>query len=162
DGRVIQIDTPQTLYAKPADVFVAGFIGSPAMNFVRARLEGSNGSLLASFGSTSLELPTRLLPPAVASRAGSDVILGLRPEHLELATDGCGKPVLRAPVALAEPVGSQVIVHLDPDALELDSGSEFCACLGSRSSCDRGEVLTLAVDPATLHFFDPETEIALS
>ncbi|HSC49266.1 MAG TPA: ATP-binding cassette domain-containing protein, partial [Gaiellaceae bacterium] len=47
DGRVIQIDTPQTLYAKPADVFVAGFIGSPAMNFVRARLEGSNGSLLA-------------------------------------------------------------------------------------------------------------------
>ena len=162
DGRVIQIDTPQALYAKPTDVFVAGFIGSPAMNFVRARLEGSNGTLQASFGATNLELPTRLLPASVASRAGGDVIVGLRPEHLELATDGCGHPVLRAPVALAEPVGSQVIVHLDPDALQLDSGSEFCACLSSRSSCDRGEVLTLAVDPATLHFFDPETEIALS
>jgi multiple sugar transport system ATP-binding protein len=162
DGRIIQIDTPQVLYAKPADVFVAGFIGSPAMNFLRARLEGANGTLVASFGSTALELPTRLLPASVASRSGSDVIVGLRPEHLELATDGCGKPVLRAPVALAEPVGSQVIVHLDGDALELDTGSDFCACLSSRSSCDRGEILTLAVDPTTLHFFDAETEIALS
>lgn len=55
-----------------------------------------------------------------------------------------------------------MIVHLDADALELDSGSDFCACLNSRSSCERGEVVTLAVDPASLHFFDPETEIALS
>src|SRR5213076_2784696 len=54
DGRLIQLDTPQALYARPADLFVAGFIGSPAMNFVRARLEGSNGTLVASFGSTSL------------------------------------------------------------------------------------------------------------
>jgi multiple sugar transport system ATP-binding protein len=162
NGRIVQIDTPQALYANPADLFVAGFIGSPAMNFVRARLEGANGSLVASFGSTRLELATQLLPASVAGRAGGDVIVGLRPEHLEIATDGCGKPILRAPVALAEPVGSQVIVHLDPDALELDAGSDFCACLSSRSSCERGEVLSLAVDPASLHFFDPETEIALS
>src|SRR6187551_3767553 len=66
DGRLIQVDTPQALYARPADLFVAGFIGSPAMNFVRARLEGSNGSLVASFGSTKLELATRLLPASVA------------------------------------------------------------------------------------------------
>jgi hypothetical protein len=56
-----------------------------------------------------------------------------------------------------------VIVHLELDTLEIgDTGSDFCACLDSRSACDRGEELTLAVDPATLHFFDPETEIALS
>ena len=162
EGRLVQIDTPQALYANPVDRFVAGFIGSPAMNFVRARLEGANGTLVASFGSTELELSARLLPASVAGRAGGEVIVGLRPEHLEIATDNCGKPVLRAPVALAEPIGSQVIVHLDPDALQLDPGSDFCACLNSRSSCDRGEVLTLAVDPATLHFFDPETELALS
>jgi multiple sugar transport system ATP-binding protein len=165
DGRVIQIDTPQALYARPADLFVAGFIGSPAMNFVRARLEGSNGTLVASFGSTRLELATRMLPPSVAHRAGGEVIVGMRPEHLEVATTLDGRPVLRAPVALAEPVGSQVIVHLDLDldTLEIgDTGSDFCACLDSRSSCDRGEELTLAVDPETLHFFDPETEIALS
>jgi multiple sugar transport system ATP-binding protein len=165
DGRVIQIDTPQALYAHPADLFVAGFIGSPAMNFVRARLEGSNGTLVASFGSTQLELATRMLPPSVAHRAGGEVIVGMRPEHLEVATTLDGRPVLRAPVALAEPVGSQVIVHLDLDldTLEIgDTGSDFCACLDSRSSCGRGEELTLAVDPETLYFFDPETEIALS
>jgi len=131
------------------------------MNFVRARLEGSNGTMVASFGSTELELSTRLLPASVAGRAGGEVIVGLRPEHLEIATDGCGKPVLRAPVALAEPVGSQVIVHLDLDCVSIGD-SDFCACLDSRAVCDRGEQLALAVDPASLHFFDPETEIALS
>jgi multiple sugar transport system ATP-binding protein len=163
DGRLIQVDTPQALYARPTDLFVAGFIGSPAMNFVRARLEGSNGTLVASFGSTQLELATRMLPASVARRAGGEVIVGLRPEHLELASSADGRPCLRAPVALMEPVGSQVIVHLELDALPIgDTGSDFCACLDSRSVCDRGELLTLAVDPATLHFFDPETEIALS
>jgi len=161
EGRLVQLDTPQTLYARPADLFVAGFIGSPAMNFVRARLEGSNGTMVASFGSTKLELPTRMLPAAVARRAGGDVIVGLRPEHLEIASGSDGRPVLRAPVALSEPVGSQVIVHLDLDCASVGD-SDFCACLDSRSMCDRGELVTLAVDPATLHFFDPETEIALS
>jgi len=153
DGRLIQVDTPQALYASPADMFVAGFIGSPAMNFLRARLEASNGTVFAAFGSTKLELP-----PSVARRAGTDVIVGLRPEHLELANGSCnGKSLLRAPVALAEPVGAQVIVHLDLG----ESGSAFCACLDSRTAFDRGELLTLAVDPASLHFFDPETEAAL-
>jgi multiple sugar transport system ATP-binding protein len=161
DGRLIQVDTPQALYTHPADLFVAGFIGSPAMNFVRARLEGSNGSLVASFGSTRLELATRMLPPSVAGRTGGDVIVGLRPEHLEIASGADGRPVLRAPVALAEPVGSQTIVHLDLDCASVGD-SDFCACLSSQSPCDRGEMITLAVDPATLHFFDPETEIALS
>jgi multiple sugar transport system ATP-binding protein len=89
------------------------------------------------------------------------VIVGLRPEHLEIASGSDGRPVLRAPVALSEPVGSQVIVHLDLDCASVGD-SDFCACLDSRSVCDRGELVTLAVDPATLHFFDPETEIALS
>jgi multiple sugar transport system ATP-binding protein len=154
DGRLIQVDTPQALYASPVDMFVAGFIGSPAMNFVRARLEGSNGTVFAAFGSTKLELP-----PSVARRAGAEVIVGLRPEHLELANvSRNGKPLLRAPVALAEPVGAQVIVHLKL----AESGPAFCACLDSRTAFDRGELLTLAVDPASLHFFDPETEAALS
>jgi multiple sugar transport system ATP-binding protein len=161
DGRLIQVDTPQSLYTHPADLFVAGFIGSPAMNFVRARLEGSNGSLVASFGSTRLELATRMLPPSVAGRTGAEVIVGLRPEHLEIASGADGRPVLRAPIALAEPVGSQTIVHLDLDCASVGD-SDFCACLSSQSPCDRGEMITLAVDPATLHFFDPETEIALS
>ena len=162
DGRLVQIDTPQALYDRPADLFVAGFIGSPAMNFVQAHLEASNGTLVASFGSNALELPERSLPPALA-RGVHDVIIGLRPEHLDVAANGSnGKPVLRAPVTLAEPVGAQVIVHLDLATVRVgEQSGDFCACLDSRRVCSRGETLTLAVEPATMHFFDPETETAL-
>jgi multiple sugar transport system ATP-binding protein len=164
-GRLVQVDTPQALYEHPADLFVAGFIGSPAMNFVRARLEGSNGSLTARFGSTSLDLPTRALPATVAGRTGQDVIIGLRPEYLEdaaTARDG-GHCRLCAPVILAEPIGSEVIVHLELDAPPVDSEhASFTACLGASCQAERGELLTLAVDPASLHFFDPETEVALN
>ena len=160
DGRLVQIDTPQALYDRPADLFVAGFIGSPAMNFVRARLEASNGTVRASFGSNALDLPARALPHALTGDRLQDVIIGVRPEHLDLAVDG--KSVLRAPVTLAEPVGAQVIVHFDLETLTVaDQGGDFCACLDSRRPCSRGETLALGVDPATLHFFDPETETAL-
>jgi multiple sugar transport system ATP-binding protein len=163
DGVLVQVDTPQALYDRPADLFVAGFIGSPAMNFVRASLEASNGSLLASFGSNTLELPARALPRAVTEKRVRDVILGLRPEHLDLALSDSDGAVLRAPVTLAEPVGAQVIVHLDLETLPAGGeGTDFCACLDARRVCSRGETLTLSVDPSPVHFFDPETEIALS
>src|SRR5215211_5274302 len=74
-GVLQQVGSPMELYNHPRNIFVAGFIGSPAMNFVRARLEGSNGTLVASFGSTRLELATRMLPPSVAHRAGGEVIV---------------------------------------------------------------------------------------
>jgi multiple sugar transport system ATP-binding protein len=182
-GRLVQVDTPQTLYERPADLFVAGFIGSPAMNFIRARLDGSNGRVTARFGSTSLELPSRELPSSVASMNGREVIIGLRPEHLD-TTPFDGRPLLRAPVTLAEPVGSEVIVHLELDAppvvtrdttelahdtgaperpiLENGAGTDLTACLRSCGPVERGQTLTLSVDPASLHFFDPQTETAFA
>jgi len=165
DGRIVQLDTPQRLYERPADLFVAGFIGSPAMNFVRARLEGSNGRVVASFGSTRLELPTPALPAAVAGRSGGEVIIGLRPEDLEEASvvGSSGQPLLNARVTLAEPVGSEVIVHLELDTP--DAGPDragFRACLGPRCRAMQGETVALAVEPSSLHFFDPETEVALT
>jgi multiple sugar transport system ATP-binding protein len=185
-GRLVQIDTPQALYERPTDLFVAGFIGSPAMNFLRARLTGSNGRVLAELGSTSLELPAHALPASVAAQNGREVIIGLRPEHLEEAASARrdGRPLLHAPVTLAEPIGSEVIVHLELDAppvvtrdtteLAQDSGAPerpilergartpLTACLRSCGPLERGQTLTLSVDPASLHFFDPETESALS
>jgi multiple sugar transport system ATP-binding protein len=105
-------------------------------------------------------LPARTLPRALSNERLQDVIIGVRPEHLDLAVDGMS--VLQAPVTLAEPVGAQVIVHFDLETLTVaDQGGDFCACLDSRRVCSRGETLTLGVDPATLHFFDPETETAL-
>jgi multiple sugar transport system ATP-binding protein len=184
-GRLVQVDTPQALYERPTDLFVAGFIGSPAMNFLLARLSGSNGHLVAEIGPNTLELPSRFLPASVARRLGREVIIGLRPEHFEDASAARtnGKPVLRAAVTLAEPVGSEVIVHLELDAPPLrsleraelaaddavaekpileDSGNtQMTACLRSRAAIVRGQMLTLAVDPSTFHFFDPDTEAAL-
>ena len=184
-GRLVQVDTPQVLYDRPVDLFVAGFIGSPAMNLVRARLRASNGSLLAEVGSRTLELPKDTLPASVAGRDGREVIVGIRPEHLEDAdlTPANGRLVLEAPVTLAEPVGAVVIAHfeldtppvLTKDTIELardvddldapqsdDAGRVSCtARLDPRTKASRGDVLRLVVDPRSLYFFDPETETAL-
>ncbi|HEY6149210.1 MAG TPA: sn-glycerol-3-phosphate ABC transporter ATP-binding protein UgpC [Gaiellaceae bacterium] len=184
-GRLVQVDTPQALYDRPVDLFVAGFIGSPAMNLVRARLRASNGSLLAEVGSRTLELPKDTLPASVAGRDGREVIVGIRPEHLEDAdlTPANGRLVLEAPVTLAEPVGAEVIAHfeldtppvLTKDTIELardvddldapqsdDAGRVSCtARLDPRTKASRGDVLRLVVDPRSLYFFDPETETAL-
>ena len=185
-GRLVQVDTPQALYERPVDLFVAGFIGSPAMNLVRARLRASNGSLFAEAGPTELELPADTVPASVAARAGGDVIVGIRPEHLhdaELDGPANGRLVLEAPVTLAELVGAEVIVHfeldtppvLTKDTIELardvdeiaatqggeDERVTCTARLNPQTKASRGDVLRLVVDPASLYFFDPETETAL-
>jgi multiple sugar transport system ATP-binding protein len=159
-GRLVQVDTPQALYDRPVDLFVAGFIGSPAMNLVSAQLRASNGSLLATVGSTELELPAGAVPTSVAARAGRDVIVGFRPEHLEdaeLVRPANGRLLLEAPVALAEPVGAEVIVHF-----ELADDVPCTARINPRTKAARGDFVRLAVDPASLYFFDPESETALS
>jgi multiple sugar transport system ATP-binding protein len=180
-GRLVQVDTPQALYDRPIDLFVAGFIGSPAMNLVRARLRRENGGFATEFGSSSLALPERALPPGAAEFVGRDVILGVRPEHLHDAAldgrDGCA--TLTAPVSLAEPVGAEVIAHFELDVppvvtrdtveLARDAGADdltaTCATLTARldprSDVAIGHVVTLAIDPSALYFFDPETERAL-
>jgi multiple sugar transport system ATP-binding protein len=184
-GRLVQVDSPQALYDRPVDLFVAGFIGSPAMNLVRARLSASNGSLLAEVGSRKLELPASTVPASVAARAGGEVIVGIRPEHLEdaeLAGPANGRIQLEAPVTLAEPVGAEVIAHfeldtppvLTKDTIELardvddidgepnhDDRVTCTARLAPRTKAARGEPLRLVVDPASLYFFDPESETAL-
>ena len=185
-GRLVQVDAPQALYDRPVDLFVAGFIGSPAMNLVRAQLRASNGSLVAEVGSRKLELPASTVPASVAARAGGEVIVGIRPEHLEdaeLAGPANGRIMLEAPVTLAEPVGAEVIAHFELDtppvltkdtielALDVDddvdveqSRDEQVICtarLDPRTKASRGERLRLVVDPASLYFFDPETETAL-
>ena len=184
-GRLVQVDAPQALYDRPVDLFVAGFIGSPAMNLVRAHLHASNGSLVAEVGSRKLELPASTVPGSVLERAGGEVIVGIRPEHLEdaeLSGPANGRIMLEAPVTLAEPVGAEVIAHFeldtppvltkdtielapDVDDLDAEQGRDkrvICtARLDPRTKASRGERLRLVVDPASLYFFDPESETAL-
>jgi multiple sugar transport system ATP-binding protein len=185
-GRLVQVDAPQALYDRPADLFVAGFIGSPAMNFVRARLSGSGSDLVAEFGDASIALSERGLPRSVSTLAGREVILGLRPEHLEdaaLTGSTNGHSTVEASVMLAEPVGAEVIAHFELDApavvtrdiqeLARDVGHDtqigklpteratFTARLDPRTKAARGQRLKLVIKPSSLYFFDPETESAL-
>jgi multiple sugar transport system ATP-binding protein len=187
EGRLVQVDEPQTLYDRPTNLFVAGFIGSPAMNFLRARLSADNGSVVAEIGRSKLLLPERALPGSVVDYTGRDVILGIRPEDVEdssVCGPRNGRPVLEAPVTLAEPMGSELIAHCELDAPQLvtrdtvdlarDLGEEppngsaapteravFTARLDSRCKAVRGHTIGLVIEPSSIYFFDPDTEVAL-
>jgi multiple sugar transport system ATP-binding protein len=122
DGRLQQLDAPQSLYDDPANLFVAGFIGSPAMNLVGATLaEAGPGRVYATFGSHRLLVPPAVLNrrPGVRGAAGRPVIVGIRPEDLEdaeFASHTDPDALLDVTVTLAEPLGAEVVAHFDIDA----------------------------------------------
>ena len=178
DGRLEQCDTPSALYERPANLFVAAFIGSPAMNLVRARMEtGEDGEPALRLGSHVLPLP----PGAPLERLGGDeVIVGIRPEALDDTRHARRTGVLELPVALTEALGSDLLVHLELDADEVvapDVAIEREAA-GLTAMAERARTLLVArmpphtpavpgrrlrvcIDTAALHFFDPATELAL-
>jgi multiple sugar transport system ATP-binding protein len=186
DGHLQQIDTPQGLYDRPANLFVAEFIGSPSMNLVGCDLVRANGSFEAVFvgGSRRLRLPQALLDErsALPSFENRRLILGIRPEDLEdasIAGGGDDGQSLEATVDIREDLGSDVLVHfgigappvrgedvaaaLGEEALEATAaqaqakGSLFVARVDRESTAREGGPLRLAVNTRRLHFFDPET-----
>ncbi len=190
-GMLQQVDTPQTLYDHPANLFVAGFIGSPAMNMVEAELSVENGALFAKFAAFRLRLEDKLVSarPALKAYDGKKVVLGIRPEDMEdaaLAADAPEDHRITARVDLREALGSQVLVHftveaplvLTEDTKELasDVGTEalesledlakkeestFVAQLDPRTAIKEGEQVQLVVDTGRLHFFDPGTGLGI-
>jgi multiple sugar transport system ATP-binding protein len=174
DGRLEQVDSPRELYQHPRNLFVASFIGSPAMNLVRSRLETDNGRVFASLGSQRVPLPPSLLEerPGVRRAIGSDVVLGIRPEAFEDARLSSPVPdehMLDVDVSLAESLGSEVIVHFEletsPVPVFETNGSgawtHMRARVDPRTSAETGTSLRLALDVERLHFFDPATQRAL-
>jgi multiple sugar transport system ATP-binding protein len=183
-GLLQQVAGPQELYDRPANLFVAGFIGSPAMNMVEATLERDGERLRAAFGSSRLEVDPRVIEarPALRAYEGRDVVLGIRPEDLHDASITTGTPAERrftATVDLREALGSEVVVHLTVDAppvltedtIELARDrdatetieeaaaareSTFVARLDPHTVAREGGRLELAVNTASLHFFDPQ------
>ena len=138
DGIVEQAGAPLELYDSPANLFVAGFIGSPAMNFITGRIE--NGRFVSAKG---LELP---ISAAAAKAAGDrDVIYGLRPEHIHTASDGIAGTAL-----LVEATGSEVFARLDCDG-------EVISCLFRERGLllQHGEDVSIRIDAADVHLFDP-------
>jgi multiple sugar transport system ATP-binding protein len=157
EGTLQQLDTPAVLYEDPVNLFVAGFIGSPAMNVVPARLNSADGRVFASFGDHRLAVPEAALGrrpgagPLVAS--GGEVALGIRPEDLEDAEFAAGAgadEILEVTVDLAEPLGAETIAHFDAVA-----GVPFTARLSPRTTVRAGRRVKLAVDVDRLHLFDP-------
>jgi multiple sugar transport system ATP-binding protein len=168
DGRLEQADDPRRLYAQPDNTFVAGFIGSPAMNLVRSRLVSREGAPAVELGPHRLPLPDSLLARrrSLAEYVGREVVVGIRPEDIEdAAYVGAAPPEwqLVATVAVAEPLGAETIAHLHLNGGRKDVLDEaaLVARLHPRTSAEAASSLRIAVDAERLHFFDPDTEAAL-
>ncbi len=175
DGYLQQIDTPQNLYDKPTNVFVAAFIGSPSMNLYESTLtiDGDAGSL--TIGSQTIPLSPLSLAsrPALRDYSGKRIVLGIRPEDFEDATLDTGDhPTIAAPVSLLEALGSEIMVHFtvdaarvdsgDPDAVEEASGTtNAVGRFNPRSHVQPGETAQIAITTENLHFFDIETRSAI-
>jgi len=190
-GEIQQVASPQDLYDHPVNLFVGGFIGSPAMNMVEATLARANGSLAVEAGGQRIALEEEAVSarPALKNFDGRKVVLGIRPEDLEdaaLATDVPADRRLRGKVELREALGSEIMVHFTVDAppaltedvreLAQDIGDEravkeategtqqhttMVGRFGARSGVRVGETAEVAVDTRALHFFDPESGLGI-
>jgi multiple sugar transport system ATP-binding protein len=146
DGVIQQLADPQTIYDKPANLFVAGFIGSPTMNFISGTLEQSSLGLALRHGDQTLVLPNA--PPA-ASYVGRKIIAGVRPESFYSGTSAA---TLSGTVDVVEPTGPDTMVILNV------GGQMVTTRLGARERPELGAPMTLSVDTAAINLFDPETE----
>jgi len=156
-GTLQQVGAPEILYNRPANLFVAGFIGSPAMNFFDARVVSDGEALFVEGIGFRLQLPPDRAR-AVERRVGEDVTLGIRPEHLFELREVEQRPpssTLEATVDLVEPMGAEVFVHF------VVGKHSFTARLGPDCSLRRGQRATLVADTTKLHLFDKRTQRSL-
>jgi multiple sugar transport system ATP-binding protein len=183
-GELQQVAAPQELYDHPVNLFVGGFIGSPAMNMVEATVKRANGGLCVAVGNETIDLGDETLEvrPALKAFEGKDVILGIRPEDLEDAaveTDAPSNQRLKGEVVLREALGAEIMVHFKIEAtpavtddvreLAKDVGDEraveqahegqttMVGRFSPRTRVREGETAEVAVDTRALHFFDPES-----
>lgn len=154
DGIVQQIDTPLNLYDTPANKFVAGFIGSPSMNFINAKLLQDDAGMRLQLASSSIKIPYELhekMQPFV----DRDVIWGIRPEDIQdmfFAKDENKQYSLRGIIEISEPMGSEIMLQLKVD------DAFVVARIDSHSTAKIGTEIDLAIDMKKMHIFDPVTE----
>jgi multiple sugar transport system ATP-binding protein len=152
DGLLNQVGTPQELYDHPVNVFVAGFIGSPSMNFATVKATEGNDLML---GSAKLILSGAAARAAEQRPKGAELLIGFRPEHLDVA-NGQGEVVrIPARVDVVEYLGNEELIHAQAE------GHEIVALIPSERNVKPGEQIELAVPLEKLHVFDPSTEQTL-
>jgi len=182
NGRLQQFATPQELYARPVNVFVGGFIGSPAMNLVDGTIQRSNGAITVLLGGQRLALDTSVLAqrPLLGDYQGRQVVVGIRPESIAdaaLAREPQENRLLQGTVELREELGPELFVHFSAPDVQLpetattaelprdtsalrpssDSRAVLVGRFGPDSAVREGEPVDAVVDTGRLHFFDPDT-----
>jgi multiple sugar transport system ATP-binding protein len=187
-GELQQVDDPQTLYDRPVNLFVGGFIGSPAMNMVEATLERQDGGYAAKVGEQTVAIEAEEVKsrPGLAAYVGREIVLGIRPEDLEdaaLVPSSANEQRLQGTTELTEALGSEIMVHfrikakhaMTEEVRELaeDVGDDravdvadsdtatLVGRFGARSRVKAGQNIEVAVDTRALHFFDPDTGLGI-
>ena len=165
DGFVQQVDTPQNLYENPTNKFVAGFLGSPQMNFIDAVLKQEFGKYVVEFGSEDTKtsrgkkyqvvVPDSKAVPELANYVGKEIILGIRPENIhdeEMFLSNATTGIIDTTVEITEMMGAETYLYL------LCEGTPLTARVSPRSTAKPQDEIKVAIDPNRIHIFDKETE----
>ena len=156
DGLIQQVDTPQNLYDKPVNLFVAGFIGTPQMNFLNATLEQSGSDVYLVIGSSRIKLPAEKANDSeVKNYIGKEVVAGIRPECISddaLAVQNNPECVIEASVDVTELMGAQIYLYLNFEE------QNIIASVSARSAARAGDTVKVAIDASRIHLFDKDTE----
>jgi len=183
-GILQQAEAPRTIYDRPANLFVASFIGSPPMNLATGSIEAGEGGLAVKLGETLIPLTATVIAgKGLEGWAGKPVIVGIRPEDIyDASGNGGGPGTIRASVERVEALGASLLAYFRVDAKAPESegvvaaasgealeeapltggGVLFCASFEPRAGLRPGDVIDVAVNVEHLHLFDPETEVSLT
>jgi multiple sugar transport system ATP-binding protein len=155
DGRIQQVGTPLQVYGKPANKFVAGFIGAPAMNFLDVTVRVDAGATTVEAAGLRMTVGTADAG-ALAAYNGRPVIMGVRPEHLALG-DGAPRASFDAKVDVVEQLGSEILLET-----RVGSHSVTVARVPAETPIASGDQVRVSAQPGRLHFFDPKTELPIT
>ncbi|MGI6117722.1 MAG: ABC transporter ATP-binding protein [Bilifractor sp.] len=159
DGIIQQVDTPANLYSKPDNLFVAGFIGSPEMNFINVTIHSADGKVVAETGSNAL-----VIPPEKARKLidkgydGKTVIMGIRPEDIydyKMVVNPNEDNAINATVRVYELLGSEVLLHFEYE------GIQMTASVNAKTTARNGDDIRFSFDMDKTHFFDKNTELSI-
>ena len=156
DGIIQQVDTPQNLYDKPCNLFVAGFMGMPPMNFIDCKVVKSGSDILLMFGSHSIKVPDSKAERLIALDAvDKEVVLGIRPEDIhdeQLFIESSPESVIDARINIYEMLGAEVYLYFTIDQFDIT------ARVNPRTTARPGDTVQFAFDLSKIHIFDKETE----